>query len=258
VPALSTLVLAPTRSRVDLPKTVRVAGRAEGAARPHAVSVSDRGDRGPSGRHEPIAPRRPAGRPLPELCGNYGAAPGESPALSDRPVWGACVPHAHRHRRPVDDRDRLEHRARRIELAIAALRDRAVYRHAVTGTTPPPLDRATGRHRRLRAVDFSPRELRTDASTPRAGGRTGMGRGDHPTAGARRGQRAGRVGRRSRSGPGTGCRPRRTPSAPPWRAPCRRRRPAAPRSDRRERDLSAALPWGATAVASGTNPWHHR
>jgi len=37
------------------------------------------------------------------------------------------------------DRDRLEHRVRRIELAIAALRDRAVYRHAVTGTTPPPL-----------------------------------------------------------------------------------------------------------------------
>jgi len=40
------------------------------------------------------------------------------------------------------DRDRLEHRVRRIELAIAALRERAVYRHAVTGTTPPALDGA--------------------------------------------------------------------------------------------------------------------
>jgi hypothetical protein len=43
---------------------------------------------------------------------------------------------------PWLDRDRLERRVRRFELAIAALRDRAVYRHAVTGTTPPLLDRA--------------------------------------------------------------------------------------------------------------------
>jgi hypothetical protein len=43
---------------------------------------------------------------------------------------------------PWLERDRLERRVRRIELAIAALRDRAVYRHAVTGTTPPPLDGA--------------------------------------------------------------------------------------------------------------------
>lgn len=37
------------------------------------------------------------------------------------------------------ERDRLEHRVRRIELVTSALRDRAVYRHAVMGTTPLPL-----------------------------------------------------------------------------------------------------------------------
>ncbi len=40
------------------------------------------------------------------------------------------------------ERDRLEHRMRRIERVTSALRDRAVYRHAVMGTTPPPLRRA--------------------------------------------------------------------------------------------------------------------
>ena len=38
--------------------------------------------------------------------------------------------------------DRLRHRARQIERVTAALRDRAVYRHAVSGTTPPALQRA--------------------------------------------------------------------------------------------------------------------
>jgi hypothetical protein len=37
------------------------------------------------------------------------------------------------------ERDRLLHRAQRIERVIAALRDRAVYRHEVTGVTPVPL-----------------------------------------------------------------------------------------------------------------------
>ena len=40
------------------------------------------------------------------------------------------------------ERDRLEPRARRLELVIAALEDRAVYRHATSGTTPEPLTRA--------------------------------------------------------------------------------------------------------------------
>ena len=43
---------------------------------------------------------------------------------------------------PWVERDRLERRVRRMELAIAALRDRAVYRHPVIGTTPPPVHRA--------------------------------------------------------------------------------------------------------------------
>jgi hypothetical protein len=45
---------------------------------------------------------------------------------------------------PSLERDRLERRVRRIELTIAALRERAVYRHPVIGTTPPPLRRAIG------------------------------------------------------------------------------------------------------------------
>lgn len=40
------------------------------------------------------------------------------------------------------ERERLRHRALQIERVMSALRDRAVYRHAVTGTTPPPLTRA--------------------------------------------------------------------------------------------------------------------
>jgi hypothetical protein len=37
------------------------------------------------------------------------------------------------------ERDRLEHRLRRIELVTASLRGRAVYRHRLLGTTPAPL-----------------------------------------------------------------------------------------------------------------------
>lgn len=37
---------------------------------------------------------------------------------------------------PWLERDRLERRVRRIELAIDALRDRAVYRHPAIGMTP--------------------------------------------------------------------------------------------------------------------------
>jgi hypothetical protein len=40
------------------------------------------------------------------------------------------------------ERDRLLHRAQRIERVIAALRERSVYRHELTGTTPPPLGSA--------------------------------------------------------------------------------------------------------------------
>lgn len=40
------------------------------------------------------------------------------------------------------DRDSLERRARRIELVTKALRDRAVFRHAVTLGTPTPLHQA--------------------------------------------------------------------------------------------------------------------
>jgi hypothetical protein len=40
------------------------------------------------------------------------------------------------------ERDRLLHRAHRIERVLAALQDRAVYRHAVVGTTPAPLQSA--------------------------------------------------------------------------------------------------------------------
>jgi hypothetical protein len=40
------------------------------------------------------------------------------------------------------EQDRLRHRAQQIERVMAALRDRAVYRHAVTARTPPGLQRA--------------------------------------------------------------------------------------------------------------------
>ena len=40
------------------------------------------------------------------------------------------------------EQQRLHHRARQIERVMSALRDRAVYRHTVTGTTPPALQRA--------------------------------------------------------------------------------------------------------------------
>ena len=40
------------------------------------------------------------------------------------------------------ERDRLLHRLERLETVLAALRDRAIYRHAVTGCTPVPLRQA--------------------------------------------------------------------------------------------------------------------
>jgi hypothetical protein len=40
------------------------------------------------------------------------------------------------------EQERLRHRARQIERVMSALSDRAVYRHDVTGTTPPGLRRA--------------------------------------------------------------------------------------------------------------------
>lgn len=40
------------------------------------------------------------------------------------------------------EHDRLRRRMRRMELVTAALRDRAVYRQGVTGTTPAPLRHA--------------------------------------------------------------------------------------------------------------------
>ncbi|HET9740384.1 MAG TPA: hypothetical protein VFP78_19900 [Solirubrobacteraceae bacterium] len=40
------------------------------------------------------------------------------------------------------EQERLHDRARQIERVMSALRDRAVYRHTVTGTTPPALRRA--------------------------------------------------------------------------------------------------------------------
>ena len=40
------------------------------------------------------------------------------------------------------EQERLLHRARQSERVMSALRDRAVYRHTVTGTTPPALRRA--------------------------------------------------------------------------------------------------------------------
>jgi hypothetical protein len=46
------------------------------------------------------------------------------------------------------ERDRLEHRARRIERVLTALEERAVYRHAVTGITPTPLEHAIADFRR--------------------------------------------------------------------------------------------------------------
>jgi hypothetical protein len=42
------------------------------------------------------------------------------------------------------EEQRLHHRAHRIERVMLALEDRAIYRHAVSGTTPPPLRRAIG------------------------------------------------------------------------------------------------------------------
>ena len=40
------------------------------------------------------------------------------------------------------EQERLHDRARQIERVMSALRDRAVYRHTDTGTTPPALRRA--------------------------------------------------------------------------------------------------------------------
>jgi hypothetical protein len=45
----------------------------------------------------------------------------------------------HRTIAPQLERDRLEHRMRRIELVVAALGERAVFRRATMGTTPAPL-----------------------------------------------------------------------------------------------------------------------
>lgn len=58
------------------------------------------------------------------------------------------------------ERDRLEHRLGRIEIVTSALRERAVYRHTVLGTTPAPLRDAIETfeleceeiHRRLRRI----------------------------------------------------------------------------------------------------------
>jgi len=40
------------------------------------------------------------------------------------------------------DRARLKRQARRMEQVISALKDRAIYRHASTGTAPAPLRQA--------------------------------------------------------------------------------------------------------------------
>jgi hypothetical protein len=40
------------------------------------------------------------------------------------------------------ERDRLEHRLGRLEMVMSALRERAVYRHTVSGRTPAPLREA--------------------------------------------------------------------------------------------------------------------
>ena len=40
------------------------------------------------------------------------------------------------------EEDRLGRRARQIERAMSALKDHAIHRHPLTGTTPPELQRA--------------------------------------------------------------------------------------------------------------------
>jgi hypothetical protein len=65
----------------------------------------------------------------------------EDRAVTDSQTLGALL-----------ERDRLLHRAQRIERVIAALRDRAVYRHEVTGTTPLPLHAAMADFHRELAV----------------------------------------------------------------------------------------------------------
>ncbi len=72
------------------------------------------------------------------------------------------------------ERDRLEQRIRRIERVTAALRDRAVYRHAVMGTTPLPLRHAIGEfevelagmRRRLSELGRGDLEARARPATP--------------------------------------------------------------------------------------------
>ena len=62
------------------------------------------------------------------------------------------------------ERDLIQHRLRRIELVTRALRDRAVYRHAGTGATPPPLREALSSFERelaalrVRLTDLRKRE----------------------------------------------------------------------------------------------------
>jgi len=61
-------------------------------------------------------------------------------------------------------RDRLEHQVRRMERVTEALRDRAVYRQARTGTTPQPLRQAIfGFERELGAARRQLAELRRRA-----------------------------------------------------------------------------------------------
>ena len=52
------------------------------------------------------------------------------------------------------ERDRLQQRLRRIEVVTSALRERAVYRHTVLGTTPAPLRDA------IRSFELEIRDLR--------------------------------------------------------------------------------------------------
>ena len=157
------------------------------------------------------------------------APPRRAPALQRLPIrHGARIDlhvsrpsarwrlaHARGGRRPTGHARHPDRRLAPLPRARAGNRSRGRPRRPRGPESTPAGACPRQRHRRRasRAGRRSGDPIRlARGATPRTDDPTGMARGDHPTVRAGRGQRAGRGNRRSRSRPGTGRRPRRTPS----------------------------------------------
>ena len=82
-------------------------------------------------RGEPTTAPRTPGASLRQQVHPVPARPGDTAGVTSPPTIATHL-----------ERDRLAHRARRIELVLAALKERAVYRSGPGGRTPAPLERA--------------------------------------------------------------------------------------------------------------------